>query len=123
MTTLNEISGAQYIALETFRKNGTGVVTPVWQTPENGKLYVWTEANSWKVKRIRNNGRVRVAASDARGTPDSDWVEAQASVLESEAIFRAQNGRMVAKYGLFFRFFQLVYKLRGRKAAVLEISA
>ena len=123
MTTLNEISGAQYIALETFRKNGTGVVTPVWQTPENGKLYVWTEANSWKVKRIRNNGRVRVAASEARGTPESDWVEAQASVLESEAIFRAQNGRLVAKYGWVFRFFQLVYKLRGRKAAVLEISA
>ncbi|MEM7117248.1 MAG: PPOX class F420-dependent oxidoreductase [Chloroflexota bacterium] len=123
MTTLNEISEAQYIALETFRKNGTGVVTPVWQTPEDGKLYVWTEANSWKVKRIRNNGRVRVAASDARGTPESDWVEAQAKVLNSEGDFRAQNGRMAAKYGLFFRFFQLVYKLRGRESVVVEISA
>ena len=123
MTTLNEISGAQYIALETFRKNGTGVVTPVWQTPEDGNLYVWTEAESWKVKRIRNNSRVRVAVSDARGTPESDWVEAQATVLDSEADSQAQKGRMAAKYGLFFRFFQLVYMLRRREAAVLEISA
>jgi len=30
----------------------------VWVAGENGSLYVWTAANSWKVKRIRNNGRL-----------------------------------------------------------------
>ncbi len=50
--------------------NGTGVVTPVW-----GKLYVWTGADSWKVKRIRNNGRVRLVPSDARGNPEGEWEE------------------------------------------------
>ncbi len=70
-----ELGNAKYIALETFRKSGEGVITPVWVTPEDGKLYVWTVDGSWKVKRIRNNDRVRIAVSDARGNPQSDWVE------------------------------------------------
>lgn len=35
---------ATYINLETFRKNGVGVKTPVWQTSEAGTIYVWTYA-------------------------------------------------------------------------------
>ena len=73
-----EIGNPTYIALETFRKSGDGVVTPVWVVAEGGKLYVWTVGDSGKVKRIRNNGRVRIAVSDSRGTPKSDWVEAEA---------------------------------------------
>ncbi|KAA3662518.1 MAG: PPOX class F420-dependent oxidoreductase, partial [Chloroflexi bacterium] len=46
--TLSTLGDAQYIALETFRKNGTGVITPVWVAGENGSLFVWTDADSWK---------------------------------------------------------------------------
>lgn len=59
-----EIGNPTYIALETFRKSGEGVVTPVWVTTEGDKPYVWTVDDSGKVKRIRNNGCVRVAVSD-----------------------------------------------------------
>jgi len=44
---LDDLKNAKYIALETFRKNGEGVITPVWVAGVNGKLYVWTGANSW----------------------------------------------------------------------------
>ena len=98
------------------------MVTPVWQTPEDGKLYVWTAADSWKVKRIGNNASVRVAASDGQGTPESDWVAARAQILASDAVLQAQNGRMAAKYGLLFRLFQLINWLRRTKVAVIEIS-
>ena len=64
---LAEIGNPTYIVLETFRKSGEGVKTPVWVAAENGRLYVWTVDNSGKVKRIRNNGRVRLAVSDSRG--------------------------------------------------------
>lgn len=66
-----EIGNPTYIALETFRKSGEGVVTPVWVTAEGDKLYVWTVGDSGKVKRIRNNGRVRIADGDAHA-PKSD---------------------------------------------------
>ena len=75
MNTLTQLGAAQYIALETYKKNGEAVKTPVWVTQEAGKLYVITEGHSWKVKRIRNNPRVRIAQSDARGNVQGDWVE------------------------------------------------
>ncbi len=43
-----------YLNLETFRKNGSGVKTPVWFVEDCGVLYLRTDAASGKVKRIRN---------------------------------------------------------------------
>lgn len=107
-----DIGNPTYIALETFRKSGEGVATPVWVTAENGKLYVWTVGTSGKVKRIRNNPRVRIAVSDARGAPKSDWVEAQARILDEPAEVTRQRQRIGAKYGLQFRMIDLMSKLR-----------
>lgn len=118
------LGNAKYIALETFRKNGEGVNTPVWVTSENDKLYAWTVDDSWKVKRIRNNERVRIAVSDARGNPQSDWVEATAKVLDSPEAEVHQSDLMAAKYGWSFRMFQLTYKFRRnmKQRVVVEIS-
>ena len=119
------IGNPTYIALETVRKSGAGVITPVWVVAENGKLYVWTISDSGKVKRIRNNPSVRIAVSDSRGTPQSDFVAAQARVLDAPADDAQQRARLVAKYGLQFRLFDLMSKLRGSKGqhVVLELSA
>lgn len=122
MTTVADLENAQYINLETFRKNGTGVKTPVWQVAEGGTLYVWTQADSWKVKRIRNNAHVRVCQSDARGNPESEWVDAEAKVLESADVQAAQHKRMVKKYGLFYRMFWLLSKIRRADYTVVAIN-
>jgi PPOX class probable F420-dependent enzyme len=119
-----EIGNPTYIALETFRKSGEGVVTPVWVTAENGKLYVWTLANSGKAKRIRNNGRVRIAISDARGNPKSEWVEARARVLSDPAEDQKQRKRLAKKYGWQFHLFNLMGRFSRNQAdhVVLEIT-
>jgi len=119
-----EIGNPTYIALETFRKSGEGVVTPVWVTAENGKLYVWTLANSGKAKRIRNNGRVRIAISDARGNPKSEWVEARARVLSDPAENQKQRERLAKKYGWQFHLFNLMGRFSRNQAdhVVLEIT-
>ncbi|MFF7438604.1 PPOX class F420-dependent oxidoreductase [Streptomyces sp. NPDC008122] len=62
-----ELRRGRYISLTTFRKNGTGVATPVWYAVEGSALYVWTRSDSWKVKRLRNDPRVEVAVCDLRG--------------------------------------------------------
>jgi PPOX class probable F420-dependent enzyme len=110
--TFSDLGNAKYIALETFRKSGEGVVTPVWVAPEDDRLYVWTVDGSWKVRRIRNNNRVRVAASDARGNPESDWFEAKATILDSPQDEARQRKRLAAKYGLMYQLFSLLFKLR-----------
>ncbi|WP_067856473.1 PPOX class F420-dependent oxidoreductase [Nocardia shimofusensis] len=62
-----EAGTADYVMLTTFRKDGTPVGTPVWAAADQGKLYVWTVTDSWKVKRLRRDPAVRVQACDARG--------------------------------------------------------
>lgn len=123
MNTLTQLGAAQYIALETYKKNGEAVKTPVWVTQETGKLYVITEGKSWKVKRIRNTPRVRIAQSDARGKVQGEWVEATARVLEDTAAVNQQSKRLAAKYGLFYHLFMLFLRLtqRQRQSVVIEI--
>jgi PPOX class probable F420-dependent enzyme len=83
------LQGHKYINLETFRKNGQGVRTPVWFAgePEEGapeKLYVYSTADSGKAKRIRNNSRIRVAPSDVRGKLLGEWMEARAEIVTGQ---------------------------------------
>lgn len=113
---------ATYINLETFRQNGVGVKTPVWQTSEEGVLYVWTPAASGKVKRVRRNPQVRLCPSDARGNPQGAWITGQARLLEEPGAEAAQRQRMAAKYGLFFYFFRLIGLVRRTRYAVLAIT-
>src|SRR5713226_1486956 len=86
--------GHKYLNLETFRKNGQGVRTPVWfaADPAGGvpqTLYVYSTVDSGKAKRIRNHSRVRVAPCDARGNLRGDWLDARA---ETVAGGRADHG-------------------------------
>ena len=118
-----DLGDAQYIALETFKKSGDGVVTPVWVAGMDGHLYVITQADSWKVKRIRNNSRVRIAPSDSRGNPTGDWFEGTARTLPLEDDEEARR-RLEAKYGLQYKLFALMYKVRRAQhdRVVLEIA-
>lgn len=81
----------KYISLETFKKNGQGVQTPVWFVQDEGALYVYTEADSWKVKRIRNNPRVRVALCTVRGRVTGPWMDGTASLVEGDERQRADQ--------------------------------
>jgi hypothetical protein len=74
----------KYVAVETFKKNGQGVQTPVWFVQHDDALYVYTAADSYKVKRIRNNPRVRVALCTMRGRVTGPWVEGTASIIQGD---------------------------------------
>lgn len=82
-------SGKKYLNLETFKKSGDGVKTPVWFAEDTGanpdssdtKLYLYTIGVSGKVKRIRNNPLVKIAPCDARGRVNGEWVDARAEIV------------------------------------------
>ncbi|MEU6310834.1 PPOX class F420-dependent oxidoreductase [Streptomyces sp. NPDC047014] len=96
---IEELGRARYISLTTFRKDGTPVATPVWAVADGGELYVWTRTDTWKVKRIRNDGRVRVAPCDVRGriAEGVETAEGQARLLD-EAGLRRVRKLMSRKY-------------------------
>ena len=86
---LAALDGEKYINLETFRKNGIGVRTPVWfasvkTAGEQRTLYVYAVADSGKVKRIRRNGTVRIAPCDLRGNATGSWIEARARIVPED---------------------------------------
>ena len=91
------LAGQKYLNLETFKKNGTGVKTPVWFAAEPGddlssasaRLYVYTIENTGKVKRLRNNGKVRLAPCDARGKVLGEWVDARAELISGAELAHA----------------------------------
>lgn len=103
-----------YVNLETFKKDGSGVQTPVWAAPLDGKLVVGTDASTYKVKRVRNNPKVRVAACNANGKKIlGPWHEGTARILDSNESARA-NVALDQKYGWQRRTFEFFAKLFGR---------
>ncbi len=88
--------GHKYLSLETFKKNGQGVRTPIWFAADPAgelnssaaKLYIYTVDNTGKVKRIRNNPRVRIAPCDMRGKILGEWIDAAAEIVAKEEAVR-----------------------------------
>jgi uncharacterized protein len=90
------VSG-KYLSITSFKRDGTGVATPVWFVQESGRLLVQTEANSGKVKRIRHNPQVLVAPCTATGRLLADPVPAQAELLPEAEVGRVER-LLAAKY-------------------------
>lgn len=116
-----DVYRSKFVLLTTFTKDGRPKPTPIRGKPEGDKLLVLTGRDSWKVKRIRNNPRVTIAACDMRGRPKSEAADAVATVLpasETERVYRA-------KVELHGKLYALFIKLRGGLdiAVGLEIAA
>jgi uncharacterized protein len=90
---------------------------------DGNRLVMYTLGTSGKVKRIRNNPRVQVGPSDARGTPLGASVEARARFLQGEEAAVAEKS-LGKKYGWLFRVLDLQRKLSGGKTqrAFIEIT-
>ncbi|MEV5107753.1 PPOX class F420-dependent oxidoreductase [Streptomyces massasporeus] len=109
--TLDELGAGKYLLVTSYRKNGTPVATPVWVVRDGDALGVWTAADSWKVKRIRNRADVLVGPCDLRGNPTGDQVPATAEICDAATAgrYRQLIGR---KYGLTGRLTLLGSRLR-----------
>jgi len=118
---LAQFANQKYLNLESYRGNGQGVRTPLWFVEDNGALYFYTVAHSYKVKRIRNNPRVRVAPCDMRGAVKGEWVNATARRLD-EAESRRANELLNRKYGLAKRILNFFAKIRGHERAAFAIQ-
>jgi len=109
-------SNHKYINLETYKKDGKAVVTPVWFTIDSGKIFVVTKSETGKVKRLRNNQAVRVMPSGMRGQPKGEWLNGKGKFATPEELERALKQRN-KKYGLQARLAGLFSASRGELVA------
>ncbi|TMI58717.1 PPOX class F420-dependent oxidoreductase [Candidatus Bathyarchaeota archaeon] len=112
-TRFSDLSTAKYIVLETYRKNGNPVRTPVWFVEDNGSVYVRTGAKSGKVKRLRRNPSLKLAPSNGRGNPKGQWIDATAS-FASDQERQVALDRMKQKYGLQWKMVNLFHRIQGK---------
>ena len=95
---IESLSDLKYINLETFRKNGNGVRTPVWFVTENDKIYVITRESTGKVKRLANNPKVNFAPCSFKGNIEGDWISGTSSLITGDEAEKAVKLRK-KKYG------------------------
>ena len=118
---LSQFAGQKHISIETYRKTGDPVRTPVWFIEENGELFIRTDSSTGKIKRIRNNPRVRVATCSARGTIKGTWVDGEARMIEpesSEHLFSL----LKKKYGISYRMIRFVQMFSRSKAHPIGLA-
>jgi PPOX class probable F420-dependent enzyme len=115
----------EYINLKSFKRDGTGVNTPVWVAPLDGRLVIFTLRDSWKVKRIRRNPRVQVAKCDVRGKLLGPWHDGSCRAVEGEPELEARAYRALTdKYGWKMRVGNFFSRLSGRmqRRLIMEIT-
>ena len=123
--TLAALEGARYVLLTTYRRDGRAVPTPVGPLLRDGKVYVYTPANSGKAKRVRRTARVQVAPCTQRGEPTGPTLEGRARVLagaEAEELLAAFRRAWRRQYGPLYGLMALVERLRGVERCVIEVT-
>lgn len=116
------LAGEKYINLETYRKSGRGVRTPVWFVESsNGDsriLYVRTSDDTGKYKRIRNNPSVQIAMCDMRGSIKGEWVKGEARIASKEEKLKAFK-MLEKKYGIMYKLTRMFRS--GKNYVVIAI--
>jgi PPOX class probable F420-dependent enzyme len=125
MPVIDEIGRSRYVSLTTYRKDGTGVATPVWHVHNGGELFIVSDAGAWKVKRIRNNSQVVVTVCDIRGriAPGAPSAQGTARLLD-DADTEAGRRLIARKYVMsrLGNWFTKVLRLRKRPVIGIAVT-
>lgn len=120
--TFDQLRGHKYGLMVTFRRNGDTMPSPVWIAVDGqGRVYLQTGARSGKVKRLRNDPSVLIAASTVRGRPTSPVFLGTARVLPKEEWTHAE-ATLAAAFGLGRKLYQLAFPMGESVIAYVEVS-
>lgn len=117
---LTQFADESYLSLESFRRSGEAIRTPVWFAESEGLFFIYSLANAGKVKRVRNNPNVRIAPCDFRGAIKGEWVEGIATILDEEGAARAHK-LLTKKYGWMKRIGDIFSRWRKRTRVTIAI--
>lgn len=109
---LTNLGGHKYINLETYKKNGNPVQTPVWFVIDNGVIYVTTMSSTGKVKRLQNNQNVRIMPCGFKGESKGEWVSGRAHFVDKVESEQAMKLRK-KKYGFQARLVSILRATKG----------
>jgi PPOX class probable F420-dependent enzyme len=120
MERFDDLADARYVSLVTYRRSGEAVATPVWFVVREGRGHVYTGEAAGKLKRIRHDPRVRVAACSFRGKLKGPYHAGTAGVLDEAGAAQAREA-FAAKYGVQWRFVIRRNERRGGRSVFVEV--
>ena len=109
---LDQFHDQKYINLETYKKDGTPVRTPVWFVIDKDLIYVITRDSTGKVKRLKNNQDVRIVSCSFKGEPKNEWVKGKTEMITGEEADMVIKLRK-KKYGMFARLSGIFTSQKG----------
>jgi len=92
------LDGAEFMVLTTYKRAGDAVPTTVWFAAVGDRVYLTTQIQAGKLKRIRATPKVTVAPSDQVGNLSGPAVASLARILDPGEAATAEAA-MRAKYG------------------------
>lgn len=116
MSALKDLESKKHISLETYKKNKEPVRTPVWFVRKDNFIQVVTREKTGKVKRIRNNQQVKIAACTIRGKITGKWMSGIVEILTDVETANAVISRDM-KYGLAAKIAKFVSRNKGNFVA------
>lgn len=114
---IEQLESGSYLSFATLKKSGDYVATPVWFAPMDGHYYLFSAGNAGKVKRLRNFSEARIAPCTVTGKLTGDWMDTQATLLETEEGEEMALKALRRKYGLSMKLTDLMSALTGKKNA------
>jgi PPOX class probable F420-dependent enzyme len=111
---IEELDGARYLSLTTFKRDGTAVACPVWITGEAGTYVLITGNNAWKTRRLARNPAVEARVCDMRGRCDASATTFRGTgeVLTTPDDVRDAERQLAKKYGWQYKVAKLVDRIR-----------
>ena len=117
MFNLDKIKSEKYISLETYRRNNQAVKTPVWFVIKNDSIIVVTRDQTGKIKRLRNNQKVKIATCSIKGKISMPWIPGTAQILTEKETIEAVKLRD-KKYGFFSKVSKFLTRNKGNLLAI-----
>ncbi len=122
------ITDAKYVALTTYKKDGSTKSLPVWIADfGGGQVGFTTSSSSYKVIRINNDSRVILQPCDSRGKVEEGTEPVTGSAeVKTGAEFEPYASMVKKKYGVQYgamklvgKFMSLIGRGSGTDAAVV----
>jgi PPOX class probable F420-dependent enzyme len=117
---LEALFPGRFLSVTSFKRDGTGVATPVWFVSDGERLFAFTDVRSAKVRRIRRNPRVLIASCLPGGKLRRETVAGRAEVLTATVDLERVRELLFAHYKISYRvvtlFYRLGRRLRGKQS-------
>ncbi|MGI9048311.1 MAG: PPOX class F420-dependent oxidoreductase [Rubrobacteraceae bacterium] len=116
---MDQFRERKYLNLETYRKNGEGMRTPLWFVEKGDVFYAQTTSGTGKVKRVRRQPNVRLVPCDRRGGPEGEWVAGEAWIVRGAEKERHIDRMLNQKYGVARRLIGTAQRLSKAEPVII----